>query len=77
MICAELGHTHTDKARRNFKEARDQLKRAFWDKPGHDRGGGGLWVEPWVKTYQAESRQREAEALFQAKGIPPPEPDAK
>lgn len=28
-------------------------------------------------AYQAERRQREAEALFQAKGIPLPEPDAK
>jgi hypothetical protein len=75
MLCAELGRT--EEARRDFVHASDQLKLALGDKPGHDRGGEGPWVKPWVKTYQAESRQREAEALFQAKGIPLPEPDAK
>jgi serine/threonine protein kinase len=75
MICAELGDK--EEAEQDFALALDKLKRAFWDKPGHDRGGGGPWVEPWVKTYQAESRQREAEALFKAKGIPLPAPDAK
>ena len=79
MICAQHERTveRTEEAQRDFALARDQLKKAFWDKPGHDRGGGGPWVEPWVKTYQAESRQREAEALFKAKGIPLPAPDAK
>ncbi|MFN0054925.1 MAG: serine/threonine-protein kinase [Planctomycetales bacterium] len=75
MICAELGDK--EEAEQDFSLALGQLKRAFWDKPGHDRGGGGPWVEPWVKTYQAESRQREAEALFKDKGIPLPEPEAK
>jgi len=75
MICAELGRT--EEARRNFAQARYQLKLAIGDKPGHDRGGEGPWVKPWAKSYQSESRQREAEALFKAKGIPLPEPDAK
>jgi tetratricopeptide (TPR) repeat protein len=75
MLCAELGRT--EEARRDFAQARDQLKLALGDKPGHDRGGEGPWVKPWVKSYQSESRQREAEALFQAKGIPLPAPDAK
>ena len=74
-ICAKL--ERTEEAQRDFALALDQLKLAFWDKPGHDRSGGGPWVQPWVKTYQAESRQREAKALFEAKGIPLPAPDAK
>jgi hypothetical protein len=75
MLCAELGRT--EEARRDFAQAHNQLKLAVGGKPGHDRGGEGPWVKPWVKTYQAESRQREAEALFKAKGIDLPEPDAK
>jgi len=75
MLCAELGRT--EEARRDFAQARSQLKLAVGDNPGHDRGGEGPWVKPWAKSYQAESRQREAEALFKAKGIPLPEPDAK
>jgi hypothetical protein len=75
MLGAELGRT--EEARRDFAQARAQLKLALGDMPGHDRGGEGPWVQPWVKSYQAESRQREAEALFKAKGIPLPEPDAK
>ena len=75
MLCAELGRT--EEARRDFAQARNQLKLAVGDKPGHDRGGEGPWVKPWAKSYQAESRQRETEALFKAKGIPLPEPDAK
>ncbi len=75
MLGAELGRT--EEARRDFAQARDQLKLALGDKPGHDRGGEGPWVKPWAKSYQAESRQREAEALFKAKGIPLPEPDTK
>jgi hypothetical protein len=75
MLCAELGRT--EEARRDFAQAHNQLKLAVGGKPGHDRGGEGPWVKPWVKTYQAESRQREAEALFKVKGIPLPEPDAK
>ena len=59
--------------RRDFARARAQLKLALGDKPGHDRGSG---YTCWV-TYQAAMRQREAEALFQAKGIPLSEPDAK
>jgi hypothetical protein len=47
------------------------LKLALGDKPGHDRG------ENWLGTYAAESWRGEAEALFQANGIPLPEPDAK
>ena len=69
LLGAELGRT--EEARRDFAHARAQLKLALGDKPGHDRG------EVWVNTYQAENRQREAEALFRAKGIPLPEPDAK
>jgi len=75
MLCAELGRT--EEACRDFAQARDHLKLAVGDKPGHDRGGEGSWVMPWAKTYQAESRQREAEALFKVKGIPLPDPDAK
>jgi len=75
MICAELGDK--EEARRDFDKARAHLRKALGDKPGHDRGGEGPWVKPWAKSYQAESRQREAEALFQAKGIPLPAPDAK
>ena len=39
--------------------------------------GAGDRDANWSRTYHAETRQREAEALFQAKGIPLPEPDAK
>jgi tetratricopeptide (TPR) repeat protein len=69
LLGAELGRT--DEARRDFARARAQLKLALGDKPGHDRG---KW---WWLSYQAEVRQREAEALFKAKGIPLPGPDAK
>ena len=69
LLGAELGRA--EDARRDFARARAQLKLALGDKPGHDRG------ELWAQTSQAETRQREAEALFQAKGIPLPEPDAK
>ena len=72
LLDAELDHV--EEARRDFARARDQLKLALGDKPGHDRGDTGL---AWVKTYQAETRQREAEAVFKAKGIPLPGPDAK
>ncbi len=71
VLVAELGRT--DEARRDFARARAQLKLALGDKPGHDRGSGNTC---WV-TYVAETRQREAEAVFKAKGIPLPEPDAK
>ena len=71
MLGAELGHT--EEARRDFAQARAHLKLALGDKPGHDRGDDGSWG----KSYQAETRQREAEAVFKAKGIPLPEPDAK
>ena len=56
MLCAELGRTEV--ARRDFAQARDQLKLALGDKPGHDRGGEGPWAKPWVKSYQAESWMR-------------------
>ena len=69
LLGAELGRT--EEARRDFAQARARLKLDLGDKPGHDRGEG------WPGTYAAESWQREAEALFQAKGIPLPEPDAK
>ena len=69
LLDAELGRA--EEARRDFAQARTQLKLALGDKPSHDRGPN------WAFTYQAETRQREAEALFQAKGIPLPEPDAK
>ena len=69
LLGAELGRA--EEARRDFAHARARLKLALGDKPGHDRG------VYWVSTYQAENRLREAEALFQAKGIPLPEPDAK
>ena len=69
LLGAELGRT--DEAVRDFARARAQLKQALGDKPGHDRG------RLWWGSYNAEMRQREAEALFQAKGIPLPEPDAK
>ena len=71
MLCAELGRT--EEARRDFAQARDQLRLALGNKPGQDRGGEGPSVKPWVISYLAESRQREAEALFQVKGIPLPE----
>ena len=69
MLGAELENAND--ARRDFAQARAQLKLALGDKPGHDRGPN------WPFTYQAETRQREAEAVFKAKGIPLPEPDAK
>ena len=70
LLDAEL--ERTKEAVRDF--ARAQLKLALGDKPGHDRGDTDF---AWVRTYQAETRQREAEAVFKAKGIPLPEPDAK
>jgi serine/threonine protein kinase len=69
LVGAEQGRT--EEARRDFAQARARLKLALGDKPGHDRG------ENWPVTYAVESWQREAEALFQAKGIPLPEPDAE
>jgi hypothetical protein len=69
MLGAELGRM--EEARRDFAQGRAQLKLALGDNPAHDRG------ENWVNTYQAENRQREAEALFQAKGIPLPDPETK
>jgi hypothetical protein len=69
LLCAELGRM--EEASRDFARARAQLKLALGDKPGHDRG------RDWRMAYQAEARQRETEALFKAKGIPLPEPDAK
>ncbi len=69
MLNAELGRA--EEARQDYARARAQLNLAVGDKPGHDRGSF------WTHTYQAETRQREAEALFQAKGIRLPEPDAK
>jgi serine/threonine protein kinase len=69
LLCAELGRM--EEASRDFARARAQLKLALGDKPGHDRG------RDWRTAYQAEARQRETEALFKAKGIPLPEPDAK
>jgi hypothetical protein len=69
LLCAETGRR--DEARRDFARARVQLKLALGEKPGHDRG------DDWALTSQAESRQRETEAVFKAKGIPLPEPDAK
>ena len=68
MLGAERGHP--EEARRDFAQARTRLKLALGDKPGHDRGPN------WPFAYQAETRQREAEAVFKAKGIPLPEPDA-
>ena len=64
MLDVKLGRA--EEAHRDFAQARTQLKLALGDKPGHDRGPN------WPFTYQAETRQREAEALFQAKGIPLP-----
>jgi len=75
MLGAELGRT--EEARRDFTQARDQLRLALGNKPGHDRGGEGPLFKPWVLTYLAEARQREAEALFKLKGISRPEPDVK
>jgi hypothetical protein len=69
MLGAELEDAND--ARREFAHARAQLKLALGDTPGDDRGPN------WPFTYQAETRQREAEALFQAKGILLPEEDAK
>ncbi|UCF37967.1 MAG: hypothetical protein JSU96_03645 [Acidobacteriota bacterium] len=65
VYVAELGRA--EEARRDLA----QLKLALGDKPGHDRG------DEWVLVDQAEIHQREAKALFQAKGIPLPEPEAK
>jgi hypothetical protein len=53
-------------ARRDFAQARALLKVTLGDKPGHDCGPN------WLPTYAMKSWQREAEALFQAKGIPRP-----
>jgi len=64
QLCAELGRA--DEARRDFTKGRAALKLALGDKPGHDRGE----VFRWRGTYDAESWQREAEAVFKAKGIP-------
>lgn len=69
LLGAELGRA--DDARRDFGNARAQLKLALGDKPGHDRG------DVWWWTYQAETRLHEAEVVFKARGIPLPEPDAK
>jgi hypothetical protein len=74
LLCAELAPAEpgrAEEARRDFAQARAQLKLALGDKPGHDR------ASDWRVMYQAASRQSEAKALFQAKGIPLPEPDAK
>ena len=71
LLGAELGRA--EEARRDFAGARAQLNLALGDKPGHDRGD----IDDAVATYEAESRQREAEALFQPRGIAPPEPDVK
>ena len=69
MLCAEL--ERADEARRDLAQSLAQLKVALGDKPGHDRG------DNWYLVDQAEIHQREAKALFEAKGIPLPEPDAK
>lgn len=69
LLGAEL--ERTEEARRDFARARAQLKLALGERPGHDRG------DSWFVGDQAETIQREAETLFQAKGIPLPEPDAK
>ncbi len=69
LLCAELGRT--EEARRDFAQARAQLKLTLGDKPGRDRRSA------WYASYEAESWQREAEAVFKAKGIPLSEPDAK
>jgi hypothetical protein len=53
------------------------LRLALGNKLGHDRGGEGPLFKPWVLTYLAEARQREAEALFKLKGISRPESGAK
>lgn len=69
MLGAELGRT--DDAGRDFTEGRKQQQLARGDKRVQDRG------ERWWETYGTEIVRREAEALFKAKGIPLPEPDAK
>jgi serine/threonine protein kinase/tetratricopeptide (TPR) repeat protein len=69
LLCAELGRV--DEAQRDFAKSRAGLKLILGDKPGHDRG------DDWMWTYDAEAWQREAEAVFKAKGIPLPEEDAK
>jgi hypothetical protein len=65
LLCAELGRA--EEARRDFAQGRAELKRAIGDKPGHDRG------RDWQGSYNAETWQREAEAVFKAKGISLPE----
>jgi hypothetical protein len=69
LLCAELGRA--EEARLDYAKGRADLKLALGDKPGHDRGTS------WQETYRAESWQREAEAVFKAKGISLPEDDAK
>jgi hypothetical protein len=69
ILCAELGRA--DDARHDFAEGRQQLKLALGDKPGHDLGSH------WHLAYQAEIRQRAAQEVFKAKGIPIPEPPVK
>jgi len=69
LLGAERGRA--DDARRDFGNARAQLKLALGGKPGHDRG------DVWWWTYQAETRLHEAEAVFKAKGIPLPEAEAQ
>ncbi len=69
MVSAELNRAN--EARLGFARARAQFKLAIGERPGHDRG------DSWSVVDQAETIQREAEALLQAKGIPMPEPDAQ
>ncbi len=69
LLCAELGRA--DKARRDFAQGRAGLKLVLGVKPGHDRGAN------WQESYRTESWQREAEAVFKAKGISLPEEDSK
>ena len=69
MLGAELGRT--DEARRDFAQAREQLKLALGDKPSRDLGPN------WPRTYRGKVMRREAEGLFKVRGIPLPEPDAK
>ena len=68
-LCAELGNK--DDALGDFARGRQLLKQALGDKPAHDRG------EDWWESYAAEARQREAQEVFQAKGVPLLAPDAK
>src|SRR5206468_2169554 len=62
LLSTELGNK--DDALRDFAQGRQLLKQALGNKPTHDRG------EDWWESYAAEARQREAEEVFQAKGIP-------